>query len=232
MELVVDVAAGDDEDDRLELGPAPLEGRERGSCRALDAQCPRPRKSLTACAISRSETMHMGIPLRRSSSPRAGWPLAPPSRRRTSRTAVALHRVPGLHAQRHHRGLLRHHPADAPDAAVHADDQRAVPDRHDHRVRRADRAGAGSPPLSPHSPRTAPARRRPRRTGGHWRPRARAPGPSTRRGPRPPGAAPPRGPRAAPASSRSRPRARTPQPACRCAPPPTPSPRRGCRSTR
>ena len=50
---------------------------------------------------------------------------------------VALHGVPGLHAQRHHRRVLRDDARHAVDRPADADQQRAVPDRHDHARGRA-----------------------------------------------------------------------------------------------
>ena len=55
------------------------------------------------------------------------------------RGAVAVHGMPGLHAERHHGRLLGHHPEHRTHAAGHADDERAVSDRHDHpRGRRSE----------------------------------------------------------------------------------------------
>ena len=140
MEVVVDVAAGDDEDGRVVLGLELAERGERCCARALhpNAGC---RVSLRPRGRSRAPTPSSSA-CRRGASPRrrAGWPRGPPCRRRTSRSGrsprdarppcSAPSRAPPSPPPR----------APRPTPRGHADDERAVSDRHDHRARAAPRA--------------------------------------------------------------------------------------------
>ena len=202
------------------------------STRRPAVEAHRPRRRARARSRSRS-----GSRPRRARAPRAGSRRAPPSRRRRSALRSDSRDLAGLPALRHDGRLLRRDSdalgAAAPVAELDPDaaEERAVPDRDDHRGGRSVELVERSRARSRRSRRTARAPLRPRRTGGPLAARsARLVLRGIEVGPDEPELA-----RRAPRCARAWP-ARAPsgrvhdRPQARAARRPRPSPRRGCPS--